>query len=82
MAKHLKNPKASSSQDVALTTALRAYNPQRITTISDIPIGSIFSIPNGQRFIKLKNLRKRYQCRAEHNNRLYLFSPLAEVTLA
>ena len=82
LAKHLKNPKASSSQDVALTTALRAYNPHEITTISDIPIGSIFSIPNGQRFVKLKKLRKRYQCRSEHNNRLYLFNPLAEVILA
>ena len=82
LAKHLKNPKASSSQDVALTTALRAYNPHQTTTISDIPVGSTFSIPNGQRFIKLKKLRKRYQCRSEHNNRLYLFNPLAEVTLA
>ena len=82
LAKHLKNPKASSSQDVALTTALRTYNPHQITTIAEIPIGGTFSIPNGQRFIKLKKLRKRYECRAEHNNRLYLFSPLAEVTLA
>lgn len=82
LSKHLKNPKASSSQDVALTTALRTYNPYHITTIADIPIGSTFSIPNGQRFIKLKKLRKRYQCRGEHNNRLYLFSPLAEVILA
>ena len=81
LAKHLKNPKASSSQDVALTTALRTYNPNQITTVADIPVGSTFSIPNGQRFIKLKKLRKRYQCRSEHNNRLYLFNPLAEVTL-
>ena len=82
LAKHLKNPKASSSQDVALTTALRAHNPYQITTISDIPIGSTFSIANGQKFIKLKKLRKRYQCRSEYNNRLYLFNPLAEVTIA
>ena len=82
LAKHLKNPKASSIQDVELTTALRTYNPQRITTIADIPYGSTFNIPNGQRFIKLKKLRKRYQCRADHNNRMYLFSPLAEATLA
>ena len=81
LAKHLKNPKASSSQDLALTTALRTYNYKQITTIADIPLGRTFSIPNGQRFVKLKKLRKRYQCRAEHNNRLYLFSPLAEVTL-
>ena len=79
LAKHLKNPKASSSYDTALTTALRNYNPYQIITISDIPFGSTFSIPNGQRFIKLKKLRKRYQCRAELNNRLYLFDPLAEV---
>ena len=52
LAKHLKNPKASSSQDVALTTALRTYNYKQITTIADIPLGRTFSIPNGQRFIK------------------------------
>ena len=79
LAIHLKNPKASSSQDVALTTALRSYNSSQITTIEDIPMGNTFRIPNGKRFVKLKKLRKRYQCRAEHNNRLYLFSPLAEV---
>ena len=82
LAKHLKNPKASSNQDVALTTALRAHNPHQIITISDIPFGSSFSIPNGQRFIKLKKLRKRYQCRAKCNNRLYLFNPLAEVIVS
>ena len=82
LAKYLKNPKASSSNDTALTNALRVYNPHQITTIADIPIGSTFSIPNGQKFIKLKKLRKRYQCVAERNNRLYLFNPLAEVTLA
>jgi len=81
LAKHLKNPKASSSQDIALTTALRTYNPHQITTVADIPVGSTFSIPNGKIFIKLKKNRTRYQCRAKHNNRLYLFSPLAEVTL-
>lgn len=80
LAKHLKNPKASSTQDVALTTALRIYNLKQITTISEIPIGSTFSIPNGHKFIKLKKLRKRYQCRSKRNNRLYLFNPLAEVT--
>ena len=82
LAKYLKNPKASSSNDAALTNALRVYNPHQITTIADIPIGRTFSIPNGQKFIKLKKLRKRYQCVAERNNRLYLFNPLAEVTLA
>lgn len=82
LARHLKNPKASSSQDVALTTALRTYNSRKITTIEDIPMGSTFCTPNGKQFVKLKKLRKRYQCIAEHNNRLYLFSPLAEVTLA
>ena len=81
LAKHLKNPKASSSRDVELTIALRTYNPHQMITVSDIPIGSTFSIASGERFIKLKKLRKRYKCRAERNNRLYLFSPTAEVTL-
>ncbi len=79
LALHLKNPKASSSQDMELVLALRKYNDKKQKTINDIPIGSTFKILNGKKFTKLKKLRKRYQCKAEHNNRLYLFSPLTEV---
>lgn len=79
LALHLKNPKASSSQDVELVLALRKYDNKVYKTIVDIPMGSAFRIANGKKFTKLKKLRKRYQCRAEHNNRLYLFNPLSEI---
>lgn len=80
LALHLKNPKASSSQDVTLTRALRQYDAKDYLTIADIKEGEQFQIENGRSFIKLKKLRKRYQCKALDNNRTYLFSPLAEIT--
>lgn len=80
LALHLKNPKASSSQDITLTQALRLYDAKDYLTVADIKEGEQFQIENGRSFIKLKKLRKRYECRALDSNRIYLFSPLAEVT--
>lgn len=78
---HLKNPAASSSRDINLQKALRQYDAVQKLSVADIPMGSLFQISNGRRFLKLKKLRKRYQCKAMDNNRLYLFNPLTEVTL-
>jgi len=81
LAIHLKNPKASSSSDHKLQKILRKYDENPTLTISDINYGSIFSTPNGKRYIKEKKIRTRFQCRSLDNNRIYLFSPLAEVEI-
>ena len=81
LAKHLKNPKASSSSDYELVKALRQYDKNPILTISDIPIGSTFFTPNGKVYLKEKKIRSRFQCKSLNNNKTYLFNPLAEVHL-
>lgn len=81
LAKHLKNPKASSCSDHELMTALRVFDQQKVTTISDIPNGTLFFTSNGKTFLKEKKLRTRFQCKCLSNNRTYLFSPLAEIIL-
>ena len=81
LAIHLKNPKASSSSDHELQKILMKYDKNPTLTISDIHYGSIFSTPNGKRYIKEKKIRTRFQCKSLDNNRIYLFSPLAEVEI-
>ena len=81
LAIHLKNPKASSSSDHELQKILRKYDKNPTLTISDIHYGSIFSTPNGKRYIKEKKIRTRFQCKSLDNNRIYLFSPLVEVEI-
>ena len=81
LAIHLKNPKASSSSDYKLAKALMKYDKNPTLTISDIPDGSIFSTPNGKRYIKVKKIRTRFQCKSLNNNRIYLFNPSAEVQI-
>jgi len=81
LALHLKNPKASTSADYNLVLALREYDSAPTLTISDIPYGSTFSTPNGKRYIKEKKIKKRYQCKSLQNDRIYLFSPIAEVII-
>ena len=81
LAIHLKNPKASSGSDHILVKALRKYDKNPTLTISDIPDGSIFSTPNGKRYIKEKKMRTRFQCKSLNNNRIYLFNSLAEVQI-
>ena len=81
LAIHLKNPKASSSSDYTLVKTLRKYDKNPTLTISDIPDGSIFSIPNGKRYIKEKKIRTRFHCKSLNNNRIYLFIPLTEVQI-
>ena len=79
LANHLKNPKSSTCYDFELSKSLRKFDNEIKKTIVDVPIGSCFKISNGKKFIKLKKLRKRYQCKSMDNNQLYIFNPLAEI---
>jgi hypothetical protein len=80
LAKHLVNPRSSTTYDLDLSLSLRKHNIDKTTLISDIPMGSSFFTKDKREFIKLEKLRKRYRCIDKHNNKVYLFSPLAEVT--
>ena len=78
---HLKQPKASTLTDINLASVLKKYDQVKVLTISDIADESIFSISNGKIFKKGKQLRKRFRCIECASNKVYLFHPLAEVTL-
>ena len=81
LAIHLKNPMASSNSDYNLVKTLRKYDKKPTLTISDIPFGSIFSTPNGKKYVKNKKIRTRFQCKSLNNNKIYLFNPLAAVQI-
>ena len=84
IARHFKNPKASSSTDAQLSIALQAYDPTQQSEKSyvfELPTGSVFRIYNGKLFKKGNKRRKRYECVELNTGRLYLFQPNAEVEL-
>jgi SprT protein len=82
LARHFKNPKASSDTDATLSLALKQFDPVNDKNyIFEIPYGSIFRIHNGKIFKKIAIRVKRYECLEISSGRLYLFNPNAEVEL-
>lgn len=82
LARHFKNPTASSDTDARLALALKYFDKENDKNyIFEIPVGSLFRIHNGKIF-KKGNLRvKRYECLEVGSGRLFLFNPNAEVEL-
>lgn len=82
LAKHFKNPKASSDTDVNLALALKQFDePNGKTYIFDVPLGSHFKLYNGKVFKKGNKRVKRFECIELKTGKLYLFNPNAEVEL-
>lgn len=83
LARHFKNPKASSDTDAKLAIALKAFDEKETEKnyIFEIPMGSNFRIHNGKIFKKMALRVKRYECLEVSSGRLYLFQPNAEVEL-
>ena len=81
LAKHFKNPKASSSTDTQLSVALKKYDTQQSdkSYVFELPIDSIFRIYNGKLYRKGNKRIKRYECVEVSTGRMYLFQPNAEV---
>lgn len=81
LARHFKNPKASSSTDAQLSIALKQFDEQQSgkTYVFELPIGSVFRIYNGRLFKKGNKRTKRYECIEVETGRMYLFQPNAEV---
>ena len=82
LAKHFKNPKASSDTDTKLAFALKQYDaPNDKTYVFNVPFGKDFKMYNGKVF-KMGNKRvKRFECVEVNTGKLYLFNPNAEVEL-
>ena len=83
LAKHFRNPKASSDTDAKLALALKQFDQKETDKnyIFEIPMGSHFRISNGKIFKKIAVRVKRYECLELSSGRLYLFQPNAEVEL-
>ena len=80
LARHFKNPTASSDTDATLALALKQYDAQNDKNyIFEIPYGTVFRIPNGKIFKKIALRVKRYECLEVNSGRIYLFNPNAEV---
>lgn len=82
VAKHFKNPKASSDSDPVLSLKLKQYDaPNGKTFIFEVPEGSTFRLYNGKLFRKGIKRRTRFECTELASGRLYVFNPNAEVEL-
>jgi hypothetical protein len=82
LARHFKNPTASSDTDTTLSLALKQYDKENDKNyIFEIPYGSVFRIKNGKIFKKLAVRTKRFECIEISSGKTYLFNPNAEVEL-
>ena len=82
LARHFRNPKASSDTDATLSLALKQFDPENDKNyIFEIPYGSVFRIHNGKIFKKIALRLKRFECLEISSGRMYLFNPNAEVEL-
>ena len=82
LARHFRNPKASSDTDATLALALKQFDERSEKNyIFELPYGSHFRIHNGKIFRKGAQIVKRFECLEVSTGRLYLFNPNAEVEL-
>lgn len=83
LARHFRNPKASSDTDATLALALKQFdeNNSEKSYIFEIPYGSRFRIYNGKIFQKGAQRVKRFECVEIETGKVYLFNPNAEVEL-
>lgn len=82
LARHFKNPTASSDVDATLSLALKQFDKQNDKNyIFELEYGCHFRIHNGKIFQKGALRTKRYECVEVSSGRMYLFNPNAEVEL-
>jgi hypothetical protein len=83
LARHFKNPSASSDTDATLALALKQFDDRKpdVHYIHEVPSGSLFRIKNGRIFKKQGLRTKRYECIEVNTGRLFLFNANAEVEI-
>lgn len=81
--KTLRNPAASSCAEAPLTRILKKYDPHKpgVFLLEELPNESLFRFKNGRIYQKEKKIRTRFLCKDQSTNKLFLFSPIAEVEL-
>lgn len=80
---YMNNPAASSCTDLGLFRVLKQHDIQKngAQTVEKLPENAIFTLKNGRVFQRKEKIRKRYRCVELQTQRIYLFSPIAEVTV-
>lgn len=82
LARHFKNPSASSDTDTYLSLAMKQYDAKNdLNYVFELPQGAFFRLANGKIFQKGPLRIKRYECVEVATQRSYAFSPNAEVEL-
>lgn len=78
----LQNPAASSCADDTLLRILKGYDKQKdnVVFVENLPAGALFKTHDGKVFRKGEKMRKRFKCEEVATKRLYLFSPVYEVS--
>ncbi len=78
----LKNPAASSCAEDDLLRVLRKYDAKNSDhrLVEEIPLNSLFQTDDGRIFQKGEQLRKRFKCVEVKTRKVYLFSPVYEVS--
>ena len=79
LAKHMKNPSATTDSDIDLVISLSKYDQHNDSVfLFDVMSESLFEF-NNQIYKKIGKLRKRYICKDIIKNKKYLFSPVTRV---
>ena len=81
LAKHMKNPRATTDSDEDLIIYLSKYdlNKDDKVFLTEIAINNYFKYSEERIFKKSYKLRKRYICEEVSTGKKYLFSPVAKV---
>lgn len=82
LARHFKNPKATSDTDIVLSAALKKYDPPSDSVfVSELALETVFIMPNNRVFKRGLVRRKRIECLEISSGKTYLFHPNAEVEI-
>ena len=79
LARHMKNPKATTDSDFQLVMALKTIEKTSASDVFELPEGAVFKLYNGKVFTKGPKMRTRYECIERATQRRYRISPHAEV---
>jgi hypothetical protein len=81
LARHFRNPTASSDTDATLSIALKRYDlgHEEKTFVFQLPYGALFRTNGGRVFQRGAQRTKRFECVEVSSGKLYLFNPNAEV---
>lgn len=79
----LNNPAATTCAEPHLTRVLKKYDVKKEGHffVEELPAGSLFKVNSGVIFKKGERIRKRFKCVEVATKKIYLFSPVYEVTL-